>query len=167
MKRLIIHLMIASLLFQIGCSGVSQISLPIDTNQNDIEIRSLNYFGERLTSTIYLTNLVEVEAYWLKMKDDKIYFLTEGLDDTTSIGIYKIKTVRFYDMYGGCMRGGLLSLGFFVLTGVAFGSNGNSNKSTENNSLWALISFGFSIGVGVLGGILFFGHREFNFIQNN
>ena len=84
---------------------------PVELSKSENEVRQLNYFGERLNSTIQLTNSVEIEAYWLNLKDDKIYFLTNGLDDTSSVGIDKINTVRFYDGYGGCMKGAWLGLG--------------------------------------------------------
>ncbi len=93
-KELLIYLLIFALLLQLGCSSITQIPYPVDESKSDNEIRSLNYFGERLNSTITLTNSIEVKAYWMKLKDDKIYFLTEGLDDTTSVTIDKIKSCQ-------------------------------------------------------------------------
>ena len=78
MKKVIVCLLVAAMLIQIGCSSITQIPYPIDESKSENEISQLNYFGDRLNSTIHLTNSVEIEAYWLKMKDDKIYFLTKA-----------------------------------------------------------------------------------------
>lgn len=166
MKKVLVCLLIFSMLLQIGCSSITQIPLPIEATKSESDIRSLNYFGERLSSTILLTDSIEVEAYWLKLRDDKIYFLTEGLNDTTSVSLNKIQTVRFYDAYGGCMKGGLLSLGLIALTAVAFGSNTNQNSSNEFTALTVLLVFAISTGIGIVSGLLFFGGREFNFVQS-
>ena len=95
-------------------------TLSVDESKSENEISQLNYFGERLNSTIQLTNSIEIEAYWLNLKDDKIYFLTNGLDDTSSVGIDKINTIRFYDGYGGCMKGGWLGSRPYGIGDVAF-----------------------------------------------
>jgi len=149
LKRGIVYLVISSYLLQVGCSSITQIPYPVDERKSENEIRQLNYFGERLTSTIELTNSCEIEAYWMQMRDNKIYFLTEGFDDTTSLVIEKIKTVRFYDAYGGCMKGGLLSLSLFALTGVAFGSSTNQNSSSESKAFTGLLVFAISARIGV------------------
>lgn len=151
MKRLIICLVIATLLIQIGCSSITQIPYPVDESKSENEIRSLNYFGERLTSTIHLNSSTEIETYWLNLKDDKIYFLTEGLDDTTSVGIDKIKSIKFYDLWRGFLFGGIDG----ILLGGWMGIAGP-------NYVMPLI--GFSLGMAY--GLYALGDREFNFIQN-
>jgi hypothetical protein len=97
MKRGIVHLLLFSMLCQLGCNGITQIPYPVDERKSENEIRQLNYFGDRLSSTIQLTNSFEIEAYWLKIREDKIYFLTNGLDDTTSVTVDKIESVKFFD----------------------------------------------------------------------
>lgn len=166
MKKPIIVFLLFSFILQTGCGSFTQIPYPTDERKSGNEIRQLNYFGERLSSKIELTNSVEIEAYRLLLKDDKLYFLSEGLDDTTSINVDKVKTVRFYDMYGGCMKGGLLALGLFVFSLIAFGSSGNQKSTNEYAALTAIFALVGSIGVGIISGMLFFGEREFNFVQN-
>ena len=106
-RRTFIYILISSLLFQIGCSGITLIPYPIDESRSDRDIKSLNYFGEKLNSTIQFKNSIEVETYWLKMKDGKIYFLSDGLDDTTSVLIEKVKSIYFFDFWRGCLFGGM------------------------------------------------------------
>jgi hypothetical protein len=166
MRTVVTDLLIVLLIFQIGCSSITQIPLPIETSKSENEVRQLNYFGEKLNSTIKLTSQVEVEAYWLKMKDDKIYFLTSGLDDTCSVGVDKINTIRFYDGYGGCMKGAWLGLGLtllegFLLWGFSSGSSGHPEAGVA-----ILIVGPVSIILGTLYGIFFLGEREFNYVQN-
>ena len=166
MKKVIVCLLIAAMLIQIGCSSITQIPLPIEETKSESDIRSLNYFGEKLSSIIILTDSIEVEAYWLKLRDDKIYFLTEGLDDTTSIGVDKIKTVKFYDMYGGCMKGGVLGfvisgLETLVLWAAISGSTGDKSGGAA-----ILVAYPVTIFLSILYGVSFMGGREFNFVQN-
>ena len=79
-RELLTSFLILTLLLQIGCSNISQILLPIESNRNEQEVRSLNYFGGKLSSTICLVDSVEFEARWLNLRDDKIYFLTKGCE---------------------------------------------------------------------------------------
>jgi len=151
MKRFIVCLIIASLLIQIGCSSITQIPLPIEATKSESDIRSLNYFGERLSSTILFTDSIEAEAYWLKMKDDKIGILTSGLEDTTSISVDKIKSIYFYDLWRGFLFGGLYGLllaGYFGIAGP--------------NYVMPLV--GFSLGMAY--GLYALSEREFYFVQN-
>ena len=151
MKKLISCLVLTSLLFQIGCSSITQIPYPVDENKSENEIRSLNYFGERLNSTIQFTNSIEVEAYWLKMKDDKVYFLTEGLDDTTSVTVDKIESVKFFDWWKGCLFGSLSGIFLYSWIGL-----------TTWNLYASLV--GFSLGMSY--GMYALTDREFNFVQS-
>jgi hypothetical protein len=167
MKKTLVYLVLFSLLVQIGCSSITQIPYPVDESKSDNEIRSLNYFGEKLSSTITLTNSIEVKAYWLKMKDDKIYFLTEGLDDTTSVAIDKIKSVRFYDFYGGCMKGGGLSLGLIMLEGIILWGFSSNDTGHPGAGIAILIIGPATILLSTLIGISFMGDREFNFVQSS
>ena len=130
-----------------------------------MKYRSLNYFGERLSSTITLTNSFEVKAYWMKLKDDKIYFLTEGLDDTTSVAIDKIKSVRFYDFYGGCMKGAGLSLGLIILEGIILWGFSSNDTGHPGAGMALLVIFPATILLSTLFGISFMGEREFNFTR--
>jgi hypothetical protein len=153
------------MLLQIGCSSITQIPLPLESVRSESDIRALNYFGERLSSTILLTDSIEVEAYWLKMRDDKIYFLTEGLDDTTSVGIDKVKTVRFYDGYGGCIKGGWLGIGLTLLAGLYITELGPSSENHESSyTVLALVLPAMLLSMTY--GTFFLGEREFNFVQN-
>ena len=152
MKKLISCLVLTSLLLQIGCSSITQIPYPADQRKSDDEIRQLNYFGERLSSTIHLTNSAGIEAYWLKMKDDRIYFLTEGLNDTTSVNIEKVKSVKFYDLWRGFLFGtldGLFLGGYFGMAGP--------------NYVMPII--GFCLGLGY--GLYALGDREFIYVHND
>lgn len=162
MKKTLVYLVLFSLLVQIGCSGITQIPYPVDESKSENEIRQLNYFGERLNSTIQFTNSIEVEAYWLKMKDDKIYFLTEGLNDTTSVSIDEIKMVRFYSRTMGCVRGELLSLGIMGLT-VLFVEIFVRDKGYTGYPI--AIGGSFMIVLGFIIGVNFLGDIEFNFVQ--
>jgi hypothetical protein len=166
MKKVIVYLLVAAMLIQIGCSSITQISLPVEQSKSENEIRQLNYFGERLSSTIHLTNSSEVEAYWLKLKDDKIYFLTDGLDDTCSVGNDKINTIRFYDGYGGCMKGAWLGLGLTLLEGFLLWRFSSGNTGHPGAGVAILISGPASIILSTLYGIPFLGEREFSFVQN-
>jgi len=167
MKRFIVYLIIVTLLIQIGCSSITQIPYPIEEGKNEDEIRSLNYFGERLSSNIQLTNSVEIEVYWLNLKDDKIYFLTNGLDDTTSVAVDKIKTVKFYDMYGGCMRGVALGFGISGLETLILWI-GISGSTGDKSGLGAiLIAYPVTILLSTLFGISFMGEKEFNFTRTS
>ena len=152
MKRGIVYLVISSFLLQVGCSSITQIPYPVDESKSENEIRSLNYFGERLTSTIHLNSSIEVEAYWLNLKDDKIYFLTVGLDDTTSISTDKIKSIYFFDWWRGFLFGGLDGL---VLAGY-FGIAGPN---------YVMPPIGFSLGMAY--GLYALGDREFVFVQDS
>jgi hypothetical protein len=60
MKTITIHILLFALLLQIGCLGALEICLPIETNKNENELKSLNYFGERKLSTIYLVDSTEI-----------------------------------------------------------------------------------------------------------
>lgn len=165
MKKTLVYLVLFSLLVQIGCSSITQIPYPVDENKSENEIRSLNYFGERLSSKIQLTNSVEIEAYWLNLQDDKIYFLTDVLDDTCSVGIDKINTIRFYDGYGGCMKGGWLGLGLSVIGGIFIWDFGPKGGHHEGAS-YAIITFGaITMLLSSAYGLFFLGDREFNFVQ--
>ena len=73
MKKVIVCLLIAAMLIQIGCSSVTQIPYPVEESKSENEIRQLNYLGERLSSTIILTDSTEVEANWLKLKRQQNY----------------------------------------------------------------------------------------------
>ena len=165
MKKVIACLIIFSLVVQIGCSSITQIPYPIDESKSDNEIGSLNYFGEKLSSTITLTNSFEVKAYWMKLKDDKIYFLTEGLDDTTSVAIDKIKSVRFYDFYGGCMKGAGLSLGLIMLEGIILWGFSSNDTGHPGAGMALLVIFPATILLSTLFGISIMGEREFNFTR--
>lgn len=162
MKKGIVCLLVIALFVQIGCSSITQIPYPIDESKCENEIRSLNYFGERLTSTIHLNSSTEIESYWLNLKDDKIYFLTDALDDTTSISIDKIKSIYFFDWWRGCLFGGISYLvAGTALTGM---SQLASNKTMEASSvffpaIFSILPFAY--------GIYAFSDREFNFIQND
>ena len=167
MKKTIIGLLIASLLIQIGCSSITQIPYPTDERKSENEIRQLNYLGDRLSSTIQLTNSIEIEAYWLNMRGDKIYFLTNGLDDTSSVSINKVKTVRFYDAYGGCMKGGWLGLGLTLVEGfILWGLSSRSNTGHPGAGIALLVVGPATILLSTFYGIFFMGQREFNFAQN-
>lgn len=166
MKKSIVCLLVATMLFQIGCSSFTQIPYPTDERKSGKEIRQLNYFGERLSSKIQLTNSVEIEAYWLNLNDDKLYFLTEGLDDTSSVGIDKINTVRFYDEYGGCMKGGWLGLGLTILEGFILWGLSSGNTGHPGAGIAIVVAGPATILLSTLYGILFMGEREFNFVQN-
>ena len=150
MKKTLVYLVLFSLLVQIGCSGITKIPYPVDKSKSENEIRQLNYFGERLNSTIQFTNSIEVEAYWLKMKDEKIYLLTVGLDDTTSVTIDKIKTIRFFDWWKGCLFGSLSGIFLYSWIGL-----------TTLNLYASLV--GFSLGMSY--GMYALTDREFNFVQ--
>lgn len=165
MKRFIVYLIIVTLLIQIGCSSITQIPYPIEKGKNEDEIRSLNYFGERLSSNIQLTNSVEIEVYWLNLKDDKIYFLTNGLDDTTSVAVDKIKTVKFYDMYGGCMKGGWLGVGISLVAGILISDFGPKGGHPEGAGYGAVLIGAAAMILSTIYGIFFLGEREFNFVQ--
>jgi len=166
MKRIIVYLIITSLLIQIGCGSVSQITLPIETNRNEQELRSLNYFGEKLSSTICLIDSVEIETRWLNLRGDKIYFLTGGLDDTTSVGIYKINKIRFYDAYGGCMKGGWLGLGLTLFGTVLIEPFGSKGGHPEGAGYAIIVIGAGAMLLSTLYGIFFLGEREFSFVQN-
>lgn len=153
------------MLLQIGCSSLTQISYPTDERKSGNEIRQLNYFGERLSSTIELTNSVETEAYWLNLKDDKLYFLTEGLDDTTSVAVDKINTVRFYDEYGGCIKGSWLGLGLTILEGFILWGLSSGNSGHPGAGIAIVVVGPATILLSTLYGILFMGQREFNSVQ--
>lgn len=162
MKKTLVYLVLFSLLVQIGCSGITQIPYPVDESKSENEIRQLNYFGERLNSTIQFTNSIEVEAYWLKMKDDKIYLLTEGLDDTTSVTIDKIKTIRFFDWWRGCLFGGLGGLVYWGALGIAVGNVGGAGHEVGISPIvWVLMALPIVYGVYALS------DRDFNFVQSN
>lgn len=165
MKKLISCLVLTSLLLQIGCSSITQIPYPADQRKSDDEIRQLNYFGERLSSTIHLTNSAGIEAYWLKMKDDRIYFLTEGLNDTTSVNIEKVKSVKFYDAYGGCMKGGWLGVGISLAAGILISDFGPKGGHPEGAGYGALVIGAAAMILGTTYGIFFLGQREFNFVR--
>lgn len=150
MKRFVSCIIIFSLLGQIGCSSITQIPYPTDERKSENEIRQLNYFGERLSSTIQLSNSIEIEAYWLNMRGDKVCFLTNGLDDTTSVTVDKIESIRFFDWWKGCLFGGLSGLFLYVWIGLA----------TWN--LYASL-LGFSLGMSY--GMYALTDREFYFVQ--
>lgn len=160
MKRGIVHLLLFSMLCQLGCSGITQIPYPVDKSKSENEVRQLNYFGERLNSTIQFTSQVEVDAYWLKMREDKIYFLTEGLDDTISVTVDKVESVKFFDWWRGCLYGGISCL----ISGT--GLIGLSNLTYSNTK-----EFGFTLFPTILSilpfayGMYAFSEREFNFVQ--
>ena len=160
MKRGIVHLLLFSMLCQLGCSGITQIPYPVDKSKSENEIRQLNYFGERLRSTIQLTNSIGIEAYWLKMREGKIYFLTEGLADTTSVTVDKIESVKFFDWWRGCLYGGIC----YIIAGT--GLIGFSNLSNNNAK-----EFGFAFFPAILSvlpfayGMYAFSEREFYFVQ--
>lgn len=165
MKKIITYLILISFLLQIGCSSITQIPYPVDESKSESEVRQLNYFGERLTSTIQLTNSCEIEAYWLQMRNDKIYFLTEGLVDTTSIMIDQIQTVRFYDAYGGCMKGGWLGLGLTLL-GSLFMVEFTSKSHRKDAGYGIVILAPIVSLLSIMYGLFFLGEREFNFVQS-
>lgn len=160
MKKFIVYLLITVLLLQIGCSSISLISYPTDERKNENEIRQLNYFGERLSSTIQLTNSIEIEAYWLNMQGDKIYFLTEGLYDSISVTVDKVESVKFFDWWRGCLYGGISYL--IAGTGLIGFSNLSNNNAKE---------FGFAFFPAILSvlpfayGMYAFSEREFYFVQ--
>ena len=165
MKKTLVYLVLFSLLVQIGCSSSTQIPYPVDKSKSENEIRQLNYFGKRLNATIQFTNQVEVESYWLKMKEDKVYFLTEGLEDITSAGVDKIKSVRFYDGYGGCMKGGWLGLGISLFGGFIVSSIVPKGGHPEGAG-YAAITFGaLAMLLLTAYGLFFLGDKEFNFVQ--
>ena len=165
MKKTLVYLVLFSLLVQIGCSGITKIPYPVDKSKSENEIRQLNYFGERLNSTIQFTNSIEVEAYWLKMKDEKIYLLTEGLDDTTSVTIDKIKSIRFYDTYGGCMKGAWLGFGLTLLEGIILWGFSSGNTGHPGAGIALLVAGPVVIILSTLFGLSFMGERDFNFVQ--
>jgi hypothetical protein len=158
---MVVYLLVALLLFQLGCSGITQIPYSIDESKSDNEIRSLNYFGERLNSTIHFKNSFEVETYWLKMKDDKIYFLTDGLDDTTSVLIEKVQSIYFFDFWRGCLFGGI---SYIIFGTLLVGMSQLTSKKTGEASyvlfpaILSILPFAY--------GIYAFSDREFIFVPS-
>lgn len=150
-------------MFQLGCSSITQIQLPIQATQNENGIKSLNDFGENLSSTIYLVNSLVVETYWLSLREDEIYFLAEETTDTASVHVEKVKTVKFNNRYTGCLSGGLLGLCLGGLGAVAI----FNDRSLLVDTKWqrAIIYSIYSVTIGFLSGFLFFGQKEFNFIR--
>ena len=163
MKKVIVCLLVAAMLIQIGCSSITQIPYPVNKSKSENEIGQLNYFGDRLNSKIYLTNSAEIEAYWLKMKENKIYFLTEGLDDTSSVEFDKVNAVKFYDGYGGCMKGGWLGLGLTGLATLLL----YIAIDTPSEAGYAIVVGGpILIALSTVLGVFFLGEREFNIVQS-
>lgn len=162
MRRVIIYLVIFSMLIQIGCSSISQITLPIKAIESEKELKSLNYFGERLSSTIYLVDSNEVETGWLTLRENKIYCLSENSRDTSSIEVDKIRIIKFNDIYGGCIKGSYLGLGLVGLETLLL----YIFASTPSEAGYAVLIAGpASIILGSLYGIFVLGKREFNFVH--
>lgn len=166
MRTAVTQLLVLILIFQIGCSSITQISYPVEQSKSENEIRQLNYFGEKLSSTIQFTNQVEVEAYWLNLRENNVYFLTEELDHTSSVGIDKINTIRFYDMYGGCMKGGLLGFGISGLETLILWVSLSGYAGDRTGLGAVLIAYPITIFLSILYGVFFMGEREFNFVLN-
>lgn len=151
MKKVVVGLLIFSLFLQIGCSGITQISLPVEQSKSENEIRQLNYFGERLSSTIFLADLAEIKASHITLKENKIYFLSNNPNDPPFLDVEKVKSIMFYDLWRGCLFGGVDG----ILLGGIMGMAGP-------NYVMPLI--GFSLGMAY--GLYALGDREFVFIQN-
>ncbi len=98
------------------------------------------------------------------MKEDKVCFLTEGLDDTTSVAIDKIRAVRFNDMYGGCIKGGWLGLGLTLLGSFFMFEFTTKNHRSEAGYGIAILAPILSL-ISITYGLFFLGDREFNFVQ--
>ena len=161
MKRFIVYIIITSLLVQIGCSSITQIPYPVDERKSENEIRRLNYLGGRLSSTIYLNDSSTIEANWLSLKNNKLYILTNNLTDPSFIEIEKVKSIKFYDWWRGCLGGGMFSILFgSLIFGVA---NLTKDKNSESNLSFApIIITVLSIGYGIYA----LGEIEFGFVQN-
>jgi len=153
--------LIILLLIQIGCSSVSQITLPIDTKQNEQEVRLLNYFGNKLSSTIYLVDSTEIEASWLILKENKVSYLSNNPNDPPSLNVERIKSIKFYDWWRGCLfggMGGVFSLGVIGMLGITHPKNKEANYG-----LSALVLSLLPVAYGVYA----LSEKEFILIRNN
>jgi len=160
MKKVIVTFLIASLLIQIGCSSVSQITLPIKTNRNEQEVRLLNHFGNKLSSTIYLVDSTEIEASWLTLKENKISYLSNNPNDPPSLNVDRIKSIKFYDWWRGCLFGGMGGVFFLSVIGV-LGITHPKNKEA-NYGLAALVLSLLPVAYGVYA----LSEKEFIFVQS-
>jgi len=160
-KRVVVYIIIGSLLIQIGCSSITQISLPVERSKSENEIRRLNYLGGRLSSTIHLIDSSKIEANWLNLEKNKLCILTNNLADPSFIQIEKIKSIKFYDWWRGRLGGGMFSILFgSLIFGIA---NLTKDKNTESNYSFArIIITVLSLGYGMYA----LGEIEFSFVQN-
>lgn len=160
MKKVIIILLISSLLFQIGCSSIKEIPYPIDERKSENEIKSLNSFGKKLNATIYLINSKVIEVSKLELREGRIYYQSHNFDDLGYADIEKIKSIKFYDWWRGCLGGGMFSV---LFGSIIFGIfNLTRDKGSESNlSFVPIIITLLSLGYGIYA----LGDIEFSFVK--
>lgn len=160
-RKPIVYLLLAAFLFQIGC-GSTRIPYPIDEKKSENDIKRLNYLGGRLSSTIQLNDSSTISANWLNLKGDRIYFLTNNIDDPPFVDANNVNSIRFYDWRRGCLGGGMFSI---ILGSLIFGiANLTKDKSSETNySFVPIVITVLSLGYGIYA----LGEIEFSFIHSN
>lgn len=160
-RKPIVYLLLFALLLQFGCSSITQIPYPVDERKSENDIRRLNYLGEKLSATIRLIDSTEVTANWLSLSDNRLYLLTNRLDEPPYYEVSKIKSIKFYDWWRGCLGGGMFSILFgSLIFGIA---DLTKDKNEESNFSFApIIITVLSLGYGMYA----LGEIEFSFVQN-